>query len=53
MRMFYQLMNVVTLKGVEQIEEILAVGHATLGHFRREVSHELLVCLHHGPELDY
>ena len=51
-RMLEQLSQVVAMDGVDDVEEIVAVWHATLGQFRREVPPDLLVVLHHRPDLD-
>ena len=43
-------MGVLVLQGIQNVEEVLTRRQATLGIFVREILHELLVLLHHGPE---
>lgn len=50
---FDKTLQIIPLNRVEHIEKILAVRHSSLGHLRREEPHEILVTLHHWPELHH
>ena len=49
----HQLSQILPLKCVEHIEEVFAIRYSSLGHLWWKILHELLVSLHHRPELDY
>ena len=50
--MFNQLREIITLKSIQNVEEIFSIRNSTLCHFRGKIHHELPICLHHGPQVD-
>ena len=46
-----EVLEVLVLEGVQDVEEVVARGQFVLGVLVGEVLHELLVLLHHRPEL--
>ena len=51
--MLYQLLHIVRLEGMKEIKEVRPIGNSALGQLLGEVLHELLVRLHHRPQLHY
>jgi hypothetical protein len=49
--MFDQPLYITLLKRVHDVEKVFSIRYATLGHFFREEAHDLLVSLHHWPDL--
>ena len=48
-----QLLKILTLEGIQDVEEVFSVRHTALRQLAREELHEVLILPHHRPQLDY